>query len=65
VGDPLNGRGVPVITVNNYPYNVQELTFFSWFFDVPGDTSLGAGGVFSSNGSFTGPSKACLPGGSY
>jgi hypothetical protein len=65
VGDPLNGRSAPLITVSGYPYHVQELAFFSWFFDEPGDTSLGAGGKFSSNGKFTGPSKACPPGGTY
>jgi len=63
VGDPLNGRDAPLITLGGYPYHVQELAFFSWFFDVPGDTSLGAGGKFSSNGEFSGPSKACPPGG--
>jgi hypothetical protein len=63
VGDPLNGRNAPLITVNGYAYHVQELTFFSWFYDIFGDTSLGAGGKFSSNGKFSGPSKACPPGG--
>jgi hypothetical protein len=65
VGDPTNGRGIPVITMNNYPYHLQELTFFSWFYNSKLQASLGAGGKFSSNHFFTGPSKPCPPGGSY
>jgi hypothetical protein len=58
VGDPVNGRKVAVET-NGYTYHVQELAFFSWFFASPSDPSFGAGGAFSSNGHFTGPSKDC------
>jgi hypothetical protein len=63
-GDPLTALPVP-ITVNGYTYNPQELAFFNWFFNAPGTPSLGAGGIYSSNGSLQGPSKVCLPGGTY
>ncbi len=53
------------ITLNGSPYYLQELAFFSWFFNSPTAASLGAGGKFSSNGSFAGPSKVCPPGGTY
>jgi len=64
VGDPLTG------TVLNFPgygstYHPQEIAFFSWFFNARHTPSLGAGGVFSSNGTFNGPAKKCPPGGSY
>ena len=66
VGDPVNGRSIkPAITLNNYPYHPQELAFFSWFFDAKSAVSFGAGGKFSSNGTLTGPSKICPPGGTY
>jgi hypothetical protein len=62
VGDPLNGIGVP-IKLSGVKYNVQELAFFSWFFNPEGFFSYGAGGKFSSNGTFKGPSKTCPTGG--
>jgi hypothetical protein len=63
VGDPLNFQTVLLKSVlSPYNYHVQELAFFSWFFDAEFATSLGAGGKFSSNGTFTGPSKPCKPG---
>ena len=74
VGDPLvvalypggqNPVGPVPITVNGYTYGMQELAFFSWYFNSPTTASLGAGGKFSSNGTFTGPSKPCPPGGTY
>ena len=51
VGDPLSGTLMPPVTMpNGFTYNLQELAFFSWFTrDTP---SLGAGGVYSSNGTF-------------
>lgn len=64
VGDPFTAVPAP-ITVNGYTYNPQELAFFSWYFNSPTTASLGAGGKFSSNGTFTGPSKPCPPGGTY
>jgi hypothetical protein len=63
VGDPLSGTAMPVITLSGKAYHVQELGFFSWYFNKPGVASLGAGGKFSGNGTFKGPSKACPPGG--
>jgi hypothetical protein len=57
VGDPLTGT--PPITVkmsNGFTYNLQELAFFNWFFGPP---SIGAGGKFSDNGTFTSAQGAC------
>lgn len=63
VGDPLSGTLMPAITLNGKAYHMQELGFFSWYFNKNGVASLGSGGKFSSNGTFKGPSKACPPGG--
>jgi len=63
VGDPLSGTLMPVITMNGMTYEMQELGFFSWFFNRDTDPSLGTGGRFSSNGFFQGPAKPCPPGG--
>jgi hypothetical protein len=64
VGDPLTGTTM-AITLNSYTYHPQELAFFSWFFNAQSTVSIGAGGMFSSNGTFAGPAKACPPGGTY
>jgi len=64
VADPLVGTQV-AISHNGYTYNLVELAYFSWFFNAPTTPSLAAGGAFSSNGTFTGPSMACPPGGTY
>lgn len=51
VGDPLSGTFFPEVTMpNGITYDLQELAFYSWFFGTP---SIGAGGVFSDNGTFT------------
>ena len=63
VGDPLVGTVMPAITLSGKAYHMQELAFFSWFFNKLGVASLGAGGKFSGNGTFKGTSKACPPGG--
>lgn len=65
VGDPLSGKLMPAITMNGKAYHMQELAYFSWFFNKLGTASLGGGGKFSSNGTFTGPSKVCPSGGTY
>jgi hypothetical protein len=68
VGDPLTGTRMPVFNFNGYPYHIQELAFAPWFFNAHGDNAhnYGAGGKFSSNGSFKGPARPCsLGGGSY
>ena len=62
VADPLTGT-YGTIVLNNYTYRLQEMAFFSWFFNSPSTPSLGAGGKYSSNGTFAGPSKICPPGG--
>ena len=63
VGDPLSGTLMPPITLSGKAFHMQELGFFSWYFNKLGVASLGAGGKFSGNGTFKGPSKACPPGG--
>jgi hypothetical protein len=64
-GDPLSGTFMPTISISGMGYHVQELAFFNWFFAKKGAGSVGTGGKFSSNGKFTGPAKACPPGGTY
>jgi hypothetical protein len=66
VGDPLTGTDFPAITMpNGVTYHPQELTFWSWFYNAQVTPSVGAGGKFSSNGTFSGPSKPCPPGGTF
>lgn len=50
VGDALTGTNLPPILESGFSYNMQELVFYSWFFRTP---SIGAGGLFSDNGTFT------------
>jgi hypothetical protein len=64
VGDPLEGA-LQVIRMNDYDYHVQELAFFSWFFNSASAPSLGAGGKFSNYGTLSGPSRNCPPGGTF
>ncbi|HKF46462.1 MAG TPA: hypothetical protein VKB38_03840 [Terracidiphilus sp.] len=68
VGDPLSpGFGTPTNpymitnTTTGVTYTLQELAFYSWF--LGSTPSLGAGGKFSDNGTFSGYSKTCPPGG--
>lgn len=63
VGDPLSGSMMPAYTMGGTTFHMQELAFFSWYFNNLGVASLGAGGKFSGNGTFAGPSKVCPPGG--
>ncbi|HET7442847.1 MAG TPA: hypothetical protein VFJ47_16215 [Terriglobales bacterium] len=51
VGDPLTGFDVAPVTLNGFTYTLQELAFFSWFFRQ--SPSLGAGGLFSNDGTFS------------
>lgn len=68
VGNPLSpGFGTPtnpfaVVGANGLTYSLQELAFYSWFFD---STSLGtgSGGKFSNHGTFNGSAIICPPGG--
>jgi hypothetical protein len=77
-GDPLTGYLMPPIIVptdyHNFPYHMQELAFFSFYFNSPTDPSVGASyysykeGTFSMNGSypsgaFLSPANVCPPGG--
>ena len=64
VGDPLSAPPTNPfsVTQNGFTYAMQELAFFSWFF---GGTSLGSGGKYSNNGTFTGFAIACPPGGTH
>ena len=65
VGDPLEGHDFPTPVIDGYNYHPQELAFFTWYYDNKSELSFGAGGKFSGNGTFSGPSKACPPGGTY
>ena len=62
-GDPLSGSLMPDVTMpnNGVTYHIQEQAFFSWFIGGP---YPGAGGKYSSNGTFGGYAKSCPPGGS-
>jgi hypothetical protein len=62
VGDPLSGMFMPpVVGRNGFSYKMQELAFISWFYG--GTAPRGAGGVYSSNGTFQGIAILCPPGG--
>ncbi len=64
VGDPLSGSMFPAVTMRNgFTYHLQELAFFSWYYNAVSTPSIGSGGKFSNNGTFAGPSKVCPPGG--
>jgi len=63
VGDPLTGTVVDLFFFG-YHYKPQEMAFFSRFFNPKTTPSLGAGGFFSSNKTFTTPAKKCSGGGS-
>src|SRR5579864_4651829 len=67
VGDPLSGlsNDWTVTGANGFNYHMQELVFFSWFYNADHVASLGAGGYFSNNGTFKGPSEPCPTGGTY
>jgi hypothetical protein len=66
VGDPLSGKMFPAVKMSNgFTYHLQELAFFSWFYNAQSDPSIGAGGKFSDNGTFKGPAKVCPPGGTF
>lgn len=66
VGDPLSGSMVPAVKMsNNYVYHLQELAYFSWFYNAKTTPSISAGGKFSDAGKFIGPAKVCPPGGTY
>ncbi len=69
-GDPLSGKLMAPITLNGYAYHMQELAYFSFFFNSPSDPSFGAsyyrylGATFSSYGTILGAASACpAPGG--
>ena len=52
VGDPLSGTNFPtVMGGNGFPYHLQELAFFSWFYGAP---SIAVNGWFSNNNTFKG-----------
>ena len=57
VGDPLTGTDVAVVPVFGFNFHLQELAFFSWFYGGP---SIGAGGKFSDNGTFTSAQGKCI-----
>lgn len=51
VGDPLTATALPTVVVgaNGFPYHLQELAFFSWFYGAP---SIASNGWFSDNDTF-------------
>jgi len=50
VGDPLSGTEAPrIVMPNGFTYHLQELAFFSWFFN---SHSIGIHSWFSNNGTF-------------
>jgi len=57
VGDPLTGTDYPPINVLGVTYHLQELAFYSWYFGSP---SIGAGGKYSDNGTFTKAQGSCM-----
>ena len=69
VGDPLTGTLFPAITMpNGVTYHPQENVFWSWFYSKDHDPFFQnetAGGKYSMNGTFAGPSKVCPPGGTF
>jgi len=68
-GDPLSGTLDPPVVLGSVTYHTQEQAFFGWFTGAqpaPGAASgAGAGGKFSSNGTFGGFAKLCPPGGTF
>jgi hypothetical protein len=63
VADPLTGTLASPVSAFGFTYHFQEIAFLSWFFgDNP---SQGAGGKYSSNGTFTGYARPCPPGGTF
>ncbi len=52
----------PVTMPNGHTYFLPELAFFSWFMGAP---SLGAGGLFSNNGTLRGDARLCPPAGTH
>jgi hypothetical protein len=69
VGDPLSGTNFPPITMPDHvSYTPQETAFWSWFYSAdhdPNFQNITAGGKYSMNGTFGGPSVACPPGGTF
>jgi len=69
VGDALTGTQFPAILMpNGVTYNPQETVFWSWFYSKDHDSFFQnetAGGKYSMNGTFAGPSKVCPPGGTF
>jgi hypothetical protein len=68
-GDPLTGTNFPAILMpNGVTYNAQETAFWGWFYSQdhgPYPLRIMAGGRYSMNGTFKGPSKTCPPGGTF
>jgi hypothetical protein len=50
VGDPLTGTNITVSMPNHVTYHLQELAFFSWFYDQT--PSIAVNGWYSSNNTF-------------
>jgi hypothetical protein len=69
VGDPLSPGNPPndptkdfvVVGGNGLTYDVQELAYYSWFFGAT-PLGVGAGGLYSNNGTFHLSAYFCPPG---
>ena len=61
VGDPLDGISMPLINISGHNYHVQELAFFSWFYNAKLEGFPRRRRRVLGNGRFTGPSKICNP----
>lgn len=57
VGDPLTGTNVAVPKRDGGAWHVQELAFFSWFYDQ--SPSWGVNGWYSNEGTFRAPATLC------
>jgi hypothetical protein len=69
VGDPLTGTNFPPILMpNGVTYHPQETVFWSWYYSKDHGKffqNITAGGKYSMNGTFGGPSEVCPPGGTF
>jgi hypothetical protein len=69
VGDALTSTNFPAILMpNGVTYHPQETVFWSWFYSKDHGKffqNITAGGKYSMNGTFGGPSKVCPPGGTF
>ena len=61
VGDPVTGIATQV-TLNGFTYHPEDLVFLPWFSRTT--PSFSVNGWYTLLNTFSGPAKACPPGGS-